>query len=159
MTAVSQPANTRRRGPGRPWPKGVSGNPTGQPKDIAAAVAECRRLALSHVPRAVAKLAELLNSEDERVVAAAATALMDRAGVAPRSWEGEHLEVVASVDPAALRSLLEARLARLAKSRAIEEGLAIEPIKTNMVEALPDRPLPGPASASHPVSLGKQGDG
>ena len=28
-----RPASTRRRGPGRPFPKGVSGNPGGRPKD------------------------------------------------------------------------------------------------------------------------------
>lgn len=112
MTATSEAA-TRRRGPGRPWPKGVSGNPSGQPRDIPAAVAECRRLALAHVPAAVERLADMLDSTDERVVVAAACGLMDRAGVAPRAWEGERLEVVASVDVDALRAQLAARVAGL----------------------------------------------
>lgn len=110
--ANSTATSGARRVIGRPWKPGQSGNPSGLPRDIPAAVHECRRLALSHVPRAVQRLAELLDSSDERVVAAAATAIMDRAGVAPRAWEGERLEV-AVVDVDALRAKVEERLARL----------------------------------------------
>jgi len=123
MSATSEPATDRRRGPGRPWKPGQSGNPSGQPRDIPAAVAECRRLALAHVPTAILRLASLLDSDDERIVAAAATALMDRAGVAPRAWEGERLEVVASVDVDALRTSLAARVAGLVAAREAVHGL------------------------------------
>ena len=119
MTESSDPTRTRRRGPGRPWPKGVSGNPGGLSRDIPAAVAECRRLALAHVPRAVDRLASLLDDSDPRVVQSAATALMDRAGVAPRAWEGERLEIVAAVDVDALRASLAQRVAGLVVARDI----------------------------------------
>jgi hypothetical protein len=93
-------------------------------RDIPAAVAECRRLALAHVPAAIDRLASLLDSKDERIIAAAATALMDRAGVAPRAWEGERLEIVATVDVDALRASLAARVAGLvvAREAVIELG-------------------------------------
>src|SRR5512142_2305331 len=108
MAANSEPVTNesgraRRRGRGRPWKPGQSGNPSGLPKDIAPAVAECRRLALEHVPYAISRLVLLLDSEDERVVREAATALMDRAGVGPRSWEPERVEITATVDVDALR--------------------------------------------------------
>ncbi len=117
MSATSEPATDRRRGPGRPWRPGQSGNPTGLPREIPAAVAECRRLALAHVPTAILRLADLLDSEDERVRVAAATAIMDRAGVGPRSWEPDRLEVAHTVDVDAMRTVLAQRVAGLVAAR------------------------------------------
>jgi hypothetical protein len=75
---------------------------------------EARRLALSYAPKAIERLAEMLDSDDERVVVAAAEGLLDRAGLKPFSTEPERHEVItASVDVEATRLTLAARLAAL----------------------------------------------
>ena len=53
---------------------GQSGNPTGRPKENA----EVKALARVHMPRAIERLAEILNGDDVRAAAAAAQALLDR---------------------------------------------------------------------------------
>lgn len=126
MGASSEPASldaSRRRGPGRPFAPGVSGNPTGLPKDLSLAVIEARRLALSYAPRAIERLGELLDSEDPRVVAVAATALLDRGGVRPHTAD---LPVEAAPPPADvedLRRRLAERVAGLASSEAHVAGM------------------------------------
>lgn len=54
--------------------KGKSGNPGGRPKENA----EVKELARTHGPRAIERLAEIMNSSDERAAAAASNALLDR---------------------------------------------------------------------------------
>lgn len=54
--------------------KGQSGNPGGRPKENA----EVKALARTHGPRAIERLAEIMNSADERAAAAASNALLDR---------------------------------------------------------------------------------
>ena len=39
-----RPASTRRRGPGRPFPKGVSGNPGGRPRNEDSLAAQLREV-------------------------------------------------------------------------------------------------------------------
>jgi hypothetical protein len=56
------------------WTKGRSGNPGGRPKLPEEVKAQIRGLA----PLAIAALAKALESEDERVVVAAATQILDR---------------------------------------------------------------------------------
>jgi hypothetical protein len=56
------------------WTKGRSGNPGGRPKLPEEAKAQIRDLA----PLAIAALAKALESDDERVVVAAATQILDR---------------------------------------------------------------------------------
>lgn len=56
----------KRRGSGRRWPKGVSGNPGGRPK----VVEEVRSLARQHTVDAVNALVSALKRQGERVAAA-----------------------------------------------------------------------------------------
>ena len=47
-------ANKKRSGPGRPWPKGVSGNPAGRPKgSLNKSTISARRLAQKFLNEAV----------------------------------------------------------------------------------------------------------
>lgn len=55
----------------KPWPKGVSGNPGGRPKGIAAKARE-------HTERALEVLTEGMESEDEKVRLTAAKEILDR---------------------------------------------------------------------------------
>lgn len=96
------------------------------PKDLAPLVLECRRLALSHVPRAIEALVGLLDHEDPGVRSAAATAIMDRGYLRPASIEPERIEVTAvPVDVDELREQLYARVAALAATATIEVAPAL----------------------------------
>jgi hypothetical protein len=118
----------RNRGPGRPWKPGESGNPSGLSKDIAPLVLEARRLALSFAPKAIERLAAMLDSEDERVVIAAAEGLLDRAGLKPYALEPERHEVaVATVDVESMRAALAARLTALVARPQEPELVALPP--------------------------------
>ena len=55
--------------------KGTSGNPGGRPR----LAPEVRELAKAKAPRAFERIAELMESNDERVALAASTAILDRA--------------------------------------------------------------------------------
>jgi hypothetical protein len=93
----------RRRGPGKPFVKGLSGNgfgipfkpgesgnPSGRPKALHDVV----ELARTHTPAAIAALVDALNNPRERV--AAATVLLDRAwGRAPQVVVGDEERPVA----------------------------------------------------------------
>jgi hypothetical protein len=61
---------------GRPFPKGVSGNPGGRPKELRDVV----ELARSHSPDAIKTLASVMQDEEAPPAArvAAANALLDR---------------------------------------------------------------------------------
>lgn len=54
--------------------KGQSGNPSGRPK----ADMELRSLAQKHCPRAIQRLSEIMESDNEKAAAFAANALLDR---------------------------------------------------------------------------------
>jgi len=69
------PASKARRGIGRPWPKGISGNPAGLPK----AIGELRKLAQTHTPEAIDALVTALKDKNGVVRVRAAEALLDRA--------------------------------------------------------------------------------
>ncbi len=115
--AASAPnlTTTRRRGPGRPFQAGQSGNPSGFPRGVAGKIMRCRKLALGHAPKAIETLAQLLDNEDSRVRVAAAEGLLDRAGLRPFSLEPERVQVTAAVvDVDALRAELARRLVSLA---------------------------------------------
>jgi hypothetical protein len=63
-----------------PWRKGQSGNPSG----YRGAYGEVVKIAREYSEHAIRRLGELLESEDERVAAVAAQALLDRAWGKPR---------------------------------------------------------------------------
>src|SRR5262245_48795445 len=65
-------ANRRRRGPGRPFAPGQSGNPLGRPR----AALDVQAMARAHTTQAVATLVKALDDPRHRV--AAAQALLDR---------------------------------------------------------------------------------
>ncbi len=64
----------------RPFPKGVSGNPSGRPKKNR----DLERTAESYVSEAVKVLADALKDDDAKVRIAAANALLDRARGKPK---------------------------------------------------------------------------
>lgn len=68
------PAIKRRRGPGRPFPRGVSGNPGGRPR----AALDVQALAREHTTKALTTLVKALDVEDERLRVSAAVHLLDR---------------------------------------------------------------------------------
>src|SRR3954453_5187502 len=65
-------ASKRRRGPGRPFPKGVSGNPGGRPP----AALHVQEMARQKTPQAIEALIAALGCPRERV--GAAVAILDR---------------------------------------------------------------------------------
>ena len=79
-------ASERRRGPGRPFPRGVSGNPGGRPR----AALDVQELARQHTPDAIAALVAALASPRERV--SAAVALLDRGWGKPAQHIGGDAE-------------------------------------------------------------------
>jgi hypothetical protein len=61
-----------------PWPKGVSGNPRGRPKN-GVGVHDVRALARRHGPEAFQTWSRLMRGDDPRVAVRAAEAILDRA--------------------------------------------------------------------------------
>lgn len=72
--AQNNEVSARNRGLGRPFEKGISGNPGGRPKDVG----RVRELAREHTEAAISVLADALHDEDARVRISAAIALLDR---------------------------------------------------------------------------------
>jgi hypothetical protein len=66
----------RRPGPGKPFPKGTSGNPSGKSKTAVERATSIQALARAHTEEAIEALAAALKVPATRV--AAATALLDR---------------------------------------------------------------------------------
>jgi hypothetical protein len=115
---AAQPS-PRRRGPGRPFKPGQSGNPGGIKGDLLSIIEQARRMALRYAPKAIDTLAACLDHADARVRVSAAEGLLDRAGLRPYSLEPERVEVVASVDVDALRASLAARVAGIVLAREV----------------------------------------
>ena len=59
------------------WVKGVSGNPSGRPKEDAL-VREAKDLARAKCPAAIERLVQLMDSADEKVSLAACNSVLDR---------------------------------------------------------------------------------
>ena len=87
MADSTQEQPKRRRGPGRPFPKGTSGNPGGRPKGVAFV----REQAQAESGNCITRLVALRDQADNLSVArAAACDLLDRAvGKPPQSITGE----------------------------------------------------------------------
>src|SRR4051812_18963976 len=68
-----------------PWKKGQSGNPAGYPKKYATIV----KLARIHTEAAIQRLAEILDSPDERAAVTAAQILLERGWGKPREFADE----------------------------------------------------------------------
>jgi hypothetical protein len=112
-------------GPGRPWPKGVSGNPTGKRRHPISfdLIKRCREL----TPDLVEQLVALTTHKDPKVQLQAITYLVDRGwgrarqAVEVSGPEGERL----FPRPEELRALTDAQLERLlVVHREIEAELA-----------------------------------
>ena len=65
----------KRRGPGKPFQPGQSGNPGGRSKDNA----DVKALAREHTCAAIERLSFWLGSDNPKASVSAATALLDRA--------------------------------------------------------------------------------
>lgn len=74
MAGNSEKTAKRPRGKGKPFAKGQSGNPRGRPK-VPADVKEAYR---AMHPRALERLEELLESEDEKTALKAAEVVIER---------------------------------------------------------------------------------
>ena len=104
--------NKRVLAPGfleRRWKPGQSGNPAG----LAAEYGEVVRLARALSIRAVERLAELMESEDERVAAVACSAVLDRAFGKPQT------------NPPEKEDSLTERLARMTPEERAADALAL----------------------------------
>ncbi len=95
-------------GKGRPFPKGVSGNPGGRPKVLG----DVQELAREQSPQAINTLAKIMNDEKTPPTArvAAANALLDRGYGKPTQPISKTL---AKVDPS---SMTDEELAAIAKN-------------------------------------------
>jgi hypothetical protein len=89
MAQNSDRAASRRRGPGRQFRQGHSGNPGGRPKEIG----HVKELAREHTVAAVKTLAEIMGNTGEPAAARAraAEALLNRAWGTPESTANVNL--------------------------------------------------------------------
>lgn len=93
--------NSKKAVVGRPWPKGVSGNPGGRPKGIAA-------LAREHTDKAMGVLADALLNDDARVRITAAKELLDRGFGKPLTMTADVTRRLDEMDDDELDAALDA---------------------------------------------------
>ena len=135
-TASSDPnSNPQRRVLGRPFPKGVSGNPSGRPKRDPTLQEICRMLK----GKTIQVVAGLLDSNDEKVRLAAVTAVWDRGWGRPPQAVALAVDDASGANLARSRAILAAGFGRLA-------GLAAEPDP-----AFPEDPQLAAERAGDPV--------
>ncbi|MBM4138185.1 MAG: hypothetical protein FJ244_01690 [Nitrospira sp.] len=107
------------RVPATAWRPGTSGNPGGRPR----VAAEVKELAREHGPRAIERLRELLESQNEAVACRAAESLLDRGfGRSPQSLElyrGREVRVI--VDRGGIMPL-RAEPQQALESHSLHEG-------------------------------------
>ena len=100
MTQNSQPSAKKRRGSGKPFAKGRSGNPGGRPK----LEGDVRLLAQGHGTAALQRLVQIMASENERVAVIAAQAILDRAyGKPPQGLQ------ITGVDNGPIESIMQVK--------------------------------------------------
>jgi len=84
--AGNSAGTAKRRGPGKPFAPGVSGNPSGRPRVIC----ELRDLARQHTRKAIQTLVTVMQSgESDSARVAAANALLDRGFGKPNRPTGD----------------------------------------------------------------------
>ena len=93
----------------RQWKPGQSGNPSGHTAEFGEIVRLARQLSV----RAVERLGELMESEDERVAAVAANGILDRAYGRPQVRQPEPTDHIVE----RLRRMTDAQ--RLAEAKAL----------------------------------------
>ncbi len=88
------------------WQKGVSGNPGGKSK----AMAECQAIARERSVEAVTRLADLIQSPDERVALMASDKILERAWGKPKEQKDEPKAALdlSKVPPEALQLIKQA---------------------------------------------------
>jgi hypothetical protein len=102
---------------GRPFPKGVSGNPGGRPK----VVVEVKRILEDAAPKAATKIGQLIDHEDPKIAIAAAKDVIDRLMGKPRSSEDEQQRSTLAAFFAGMMSRMDAAQAQAAADEA-EDG-------------------------------------
>lgn len=142
----------KRRGPGRPFAEGQSGNPGGRPK----ALKEVQALAGRYTKRAIVALAKILKeSPDDKARIAAAEALLNRAWGKPSQAvevsgpDGEPIEskaeVTAHADPGNAARILEvlARVGVVPVAGRAGRALSGDHAAADEVRAAPAAPATG----------------
>lgn len=112
--AANSSEQPRRRGPGRPFKPGQSGNPSGRPADYG----QFRELCRSKSPAAVAALEAALSAGDASSVAAARVLLeygYGRPASAPEDL------AAAAAGPSPLVALSRAELLAIARGEPVSE--------------------------------------
>lgn len=106
MAGISDKA-ARRRGPGRPFPPGQSGNPLGRPRTPR----ELKEAMLAKLPERIARLEQLADSRNEKIALDANKYLIDRSLGRPT----EKIAGDAEESPILFRAPTDAQMSRMAE--------------------------------------------
>ena len=117
-----------------PWRPGQSGNPTGI--GTAGGYLETMQLARAAGPKAIAKLIERLDSQDERISVVAATAILERAYGRPREMDMKDAQGPAIIDLSKLSPHELEVLMKIAKSIRPAEDDPVGTVRDAEVETI-----------------------